>query len=71
MKTHPLRAFREREQLSQRQLAELLGTNRENVTRWENGTRMLPVERVPGIARKTGIKPRDLRPDLAELWGIA
>jgi len=71
--THPLRAFRERHKppLSQKGLADLLGVDRVTVARWETGTRLIDPDLVPGIARKTEIPARELRPDLASLFSEA
>lgn len=65
MDKHPLTDFREREGLSQDDLAKLIGVTRETVTRWENGSRKPDEERLPKIAKETGIQPGTLRPDLA------
>lgn len=68
---HPLKAFREKQNppLSQGELADLLGVARETVTRWESGTRKITEQKLPAVSEKTGISPRELRPDLAELLG--
>lgn len=71
MEVHPLRAFRERNQLSQAQLADLLGVERPSVTRWENGTRKVDPDKLTRILEKTGIPPRELRPDLAAMFSEA
>jgi transcriptional regulator with XRE-family HTH domain len=70
---HPLKAFRERQDppLSQDDLAGLLGVARETVTRWESGARKIDEKKLPVVAGKTGISPKELRPDLAELLGEA
>lgn len=65
MSQNPLKDFREREGLSQADLAKLIGVSRETVTRWENGTRNPDEDKLPTIAEKTGITPSILRPDLA------
>lgn len=65
MSDNPLKAFRERESLSQDDLAKLIGVTRETVTRWENGTRKPDEDKLPTIAEKTGIQPSEMRPDLA------
>jgi transcriptional regulator with XRE-family HTH domain len=66
MQDHPLKTFREREGLTQDQLAKLVGVTRETVTRWENRTRQPDEDKLPRIAKKTGIQPSVLRPDLAK-----
>ena len=65
----PLKAFRENHEppLSQGELAGLLKVARETVTRWEAGSRKIDEQLLAGVAEKTGIPPRELRPDLAEL----
>lgn len=67
--SHPLKAFRENHEppLSRAELASLLGVSRFTVHRWEEGDRKINRELVPTISEKTGISPRDLRPDLAEI----
>lgn len=65
MEDSPLKAFRTREGLSQDDLAKLIGVTRETITRWENGTRKPDEDKLPKIAKETGITPSILRPDLA------
>lgn len=64
---HPLKTFRENQRppLSQQALADLLGVDRVTVARWETGTRKIDETRLSQVAEKTGIPPRELRPDLA------
>lgn len=64
----PLRAFRERQTpvLSQSGLAKLLGVSRSIAHRWESGKRQIGVNSLASVSEKTGIPPRELRPDLAE-----
>ena len=52
------------------QLAGLLGVSRTTVARWETGTRKLGKDWLTKVARKTGIAPAKLRPDLAELMRV-
>jgi DNA-binding transcriptional regulator YdaS (Cro superfamily) len=68
---HPLKAFRDAQDppISQGELADMLGVKRETVTRWEVGSRKVGPDQLPKIAKKTGICPRELRPDLAEKLG--
>jgi transcriptional regulator with XRE-family HTH domain len=67
---HPLREYRERHgKMSQQALAEKLGVSRMTVIRWEMGHRKIDQEKLPAVCQKTGISPRELRPDLAELLG--
>lgn len=67
---HPLRAYRERHTppLTQEQLAEQLGTSKASVSRWETGERKPEPEELLNIAKKTGIAPGALRPDLARIF---
>jgi len=66
---HPLTKFRKNNNLSKAALADLLGTSRANITRWENENRRPGKDLLPVIYEKTGIAPRDLRPDLVEMIG--
>jgi transcriptional regulator with XRE-family HTH domain len=63
---HPLTKFREQENLSQAELARLLGETRPNVNRWEAGSRNIPLGKVHSVSQKTGIPAKELRPDLIE-----
>ena len=65
---HPIRVWRESQQLSHRQAAELFGVDRATVLRWENGTKRIGPHILPLVAEKTGIAPARLRPDLAALF---
>jgi transcriptional regulator with XRE-family HTH domain len=65
--SHPLRAFRKKEGISQERLAELLGVSRATVIRWESGKASPRPADLPAISEKTGIPARELRPDLAEM----
>lgn len=69
MQDHPLKAFREsqRPPLSQRALADMLDVSTAAVSRWEAGKRQPDADRLKVIQEKTGIAPKVLRPDLAEL----
>ena len=69
--THPLKAYRDRHDLSQGDLADMLGVSRVAVTRWESGARQPDRDLLAKIAEKTGIHPADLRPDLAEIFKAA
>jgi transcriptional regulator with XRE-family HTH domain len=64
---HPLRAYRERQRLSQQELADRLDVDKSTVWRWETGKRKIDEEKIPLVAGLTGIAPRALRPDLAQL----
>lgn len=67
MANHPLTSFRTANNLTKAELAALLGVSRATVTRWENGERRPAGPALQGIASKTGIPARELRPDLAEM----
>lgn len=68
MDTHPLKVYRENQtpKLSQAALAEKLGVARLTILRWEAGQRKIELSRIPTVSEKTGIAPKDLRPDLIE-----
>lgn len=66
---HPLRAYRDREKLTQLELAEKLGVERETVARWETGVRKIDDDLLPAVSEKTQIPRGELRPDLARLLG--
>ena len=68
-----LKAFRNSHdpRLSQEALADKLGVSRLTILRWESGERKISPNLVPNIAEKTGISPKDLRPDLAKTYGAA
>ena len=59
---NPLRAYRDREGVSQAALAARLGVQPPAVCKWERGR--IPPERVLDIERETGISRHDLRPDI-------
>jgi transcriptional regulator with XRE-family HTH domain len=67
---HALKAFREKHDppLSQQQLADRLKVSRVTVTRWESGARKVDEELISKVSEETGIRPRDLRPDLALIF---
>ena len=69
-KVHPLRAYRLAEQLTQLQLADQLDVDRVTIARWETGTRQVARKNLQAVAAKTGIHPKDLRPDLVKLLGL-
>lgn len=64
--THPLRVYREKQtpRLSQEALAQQLGVARLTVLRWENGEHKIDRTLLRKVAKKTGIPPKKLRPDL-------
>ena len=61
---HPLKAYRRTAQLTQKQLAGMLGVERETVGRWEIGHRKIDVRLVPAVSKTTGISRAVLRPDV-------
>jgi transcriptional regulator with XRE-family HTH domain len=69
MTPHPLTLYRHRQDppISQGALARLLGVTAATVCRWESGTRIIDIGLVAGIADKTGIEVKQLRPDLYKL----
>lgn len=67
--THALRKYRQENKISQEKLAGRLGVARYTLIRWECGKRKIEPERLSEISEKTGISPRDLRPDLAQILG--
>jgi transcriptional regulator with XRE-family HTH domain len=69
METHPLTAFREEHDLTKAALAALLGVSKASITRWENGRRKPDRAALIRIKNKTGIEPRELRPDLVGMLG--
>lgn len=64
---HPLKAYREREGLTQSGLADRLQVSRGAIARWETDARKIGQDKLPDVAAKTGIPAKVLRPDLAEL----
>lgn len=64
-----LKDFRARHKprLSQGDLGLKVGVSRMTVFRWEKGIRKIEDEKVPLVAKVTGIPPNVLRPDLAAL----
>ncbi len=68
---HPLKAYREREGISQRELAHRLGVSAMTVIRWETNKRKIRDDMVCRVSGLTGIAAAELRPDLARLLGAA
>ena len=62
MSTHPITAFRKSRspEMSQDELAKLLGVSREAIWRWEMGKRFPDRKLWPRIAEVTGITPAEL-----------
>ena len=57
---HPLRAYREREQISAEELAQRLGVARNTIWRWESGRRSIERRFLKPIHDLTGISMADL-----------
>jgi DNA-binding transcriptional regulator YiaG len=66
---NPLKICRERLNLSKADFAKLLEVSRSIAHRWETGERKIGPDSLARISQKTGIAPRELRPDLAEKLG--
>lgn len=66
---HPLTLYRNSytPPITRAELAARLGVSPSSVTRWESGERRPDAETMARIATVTGIRPQDLRPDLAQL----
>lgn len=62
--SNPLRAYREKHELSQKQVAERLGCSRAMVSHWENDERDYSAEWAVLIEQRLGINRVLLRPDL-------
>ena len=60
----PLRAYREKKNLSQEELAALLGVSRQMVGMLETGERQFTAEMAVNIEAKTGMNRVLFRPDL-------
>lgn len=65
---HPLRQYRKDQNITTQKLADDLGVSRPTLWRWETGERMVDRTRLSKIYEKTGILPKALRPDLAEIF---
>jgi transcriptional regulator with XRE-family HTH domain len=65
---HPLRIYRQSQTppLTKADLARKLRVSKTTVARWEKGIRKIEPHLLPGIAERTGIPAKDLRPDLIE-----
>jgi transcriptional regulator with XRE-family HTH domain len=66
---HPLRKFRQENEISQSEMARRLGLSRSFLQRVEAGTRMPGPDVTRKINAETGIPEREIRPDLADLIG--
>ena len=68
---HALETYRKANSMTRAALARHLQVSKTTVARWELGIRKIDETLVPRIASITGIPGRQLRPDLAELFGSA
>ncbi len=74
--THPIRAYRERQNppLSQGQFGERVGVTRFTVMRWESGG---PIDerKLTAVSKEIDVPAKELRPDLVErheeIFGVA
>lgn len=68
----PIKTWREQQEppLSQEGAAKRVGVTRFTWMRWEGGS-PIDVDLIPEVSSKTGIPAKELRPDLAELFGAA
>jgi transcriptional regulator with XRE-family HTH domain len=62
-----IRKYREDRGLSREALGRELGVTGVSVGRWEDGIRNIKLTLVTEVARKTGLPPEELRPDLAPI----
>lgn len=53
--------------INQSKAARLVGVSRASWSRWEAGHRKPGREKIPQVSERTGIHPKELRPDLAEM----
>ena len=66
-----IRAYREREDVSLAELAARVRVSKATLSRIENGLQPITLDVLPKLSDATRIPPRDLRPDLAELFARA
>lgn len=64
MLNSPLREYREKHDLSQDELAEMLGVSRQMIGLIESGRRKVKPEKAGPWEKKTGIPRAKLRPDV-------
>lgn len=64
MSVHPLRAFREKQDISQAQLAQTLGVSRQMVGLIEASKRLVSPAKAIAWERSTGIPREAMRPDI-------
>jgi transcriptional regulator with XRE-family HTH domain len=63
---NPVKAYRIKQKLKVRELAQQWGTSFATLSRIENGVQRIPENLLPKIAEATGKTPAELRPDLVE-----
>ena len=74
--TNPIRAFRERDKISLKGLADLIAAegydrpSEAKLSRIETGQKC-PVALLPALEKVTGIPAKELRPDLAKVFARA
>lgn len=66
-----VRAWRAKQALSLEEAGALVGVSGVQWHRYETGARRISLDKLPAIARLTGIAPQELRPDLADIFGAA
>ena len=71
MMAHPLKHYRNAQGITQEALAARLGVTSITISRWETGARKINRHKLQVVARETGIPAAELRPDLAEIFGVA
>lgn len=64
--TTALKTWRTEAQMDAENAAKLAGVSLPTWSRWETGGRKVPAERVPSLAKLTGIPMHQLRPDVFE-----
>lgn len=65
--SHPIRLYRTSQtpKVSQAELGRRVGVTRFTVMRWEEGS-PIDEDKLPRVARETGIPAKELRPDLVQ-----
>lgn len=62
-----IKAYRTGKGLTQKEFGAKFGVTDVTVWRWEKGARQVDPALVPVVSAETGIPPKEIRPDLAEL----
>jgi len=63
-----IRSYRQQHSLSLEALSAHLGVNKTTFMRWEDGTVLIPTDRVLDVEKATGISRHLLRPDLSKMF---